>query len=298
MTPPATGCLALRLAGPVQSWGGGSMFNRRETLAEPTKSGLVGLLAAAQGLRRTDSIEELLGLVFGVRTDQPGTLLRDYHTASDYRGLPLPSAAVSAKGTQKPTSPAKHTHVTERFYLQDAVFVAVVAAPDPVLDALAGALRNPAFPLALGRRACPPTQPLLLSPTDQPGAVQPGTGRPDAGTNAGIDAGPGSAVWAGTPLEVLERVPWQAGRPHRDRLKARRPRPRRLDLPVTLDDPNGEDVRMDLPSTFDPRNRSFTSRRVHQTWVHLPPPYEVPDGDADGTGDPPADHDPFALLGW
>ncbi len=64
-------CLVLRLAGPMQSWGGRSQFNRRDTLTEPTKSGLIGLLAAAQGRRRQDSIEDLLGLTFGVRTDQP-----------------------------------------------------------------------------------------------------------------------------------------------------------------------------------------------------------------------------------
>ncbi|SBW22913.1 CRISPR-associated Cas5e family protein [Candidatus Protofrankia californiensis] len=272
MNPPATGCLVLRLAGPVQSWGGTSMFNRRETLAEPTKSGLVGLLAAAQGRRRTDPIEDLLDLTFGVRTDQPGTLLRDYHTVSDYRGVPLPSASVSVKGTQKSTSPAKYTHVTERFYLQDAVFVVAVAAPDPVLATLAEALRNPAFPLALGRRACPPTQPLLFTSAGQPDAT----------------------VWTGTLLEVLEQVPWQAGKAHRDKLQRQRPRPRRIGLPVTLDDLDGEDVRMDLPSTFDPRHRSFTARRVRQTWVHLAPPYETAEGDADS----PPDHDPFALLGW
>lgn len=272
MTDPTTHCLVLRLAGPVQSWGGTSMFNRRETQTEPTKSGLVGLLAAAQGRRRNDPIEDLLGLTLGVRTDQPGTLLRDYHTVSDYRGRPLPSASVSAKGTQKPTSPAKYTHVTERYYLQDAVFVAAVAGPDPLLTSLAAALRAPAFPLALGRRSCPPTQPLLL-PSDE-------EGKP--------------ALWAGGVLDALRIVPWQAGPAHRARLADTQPRPRTVDLPVTVDDPDGEDVRRDLPTGFDPRQRAFTSRRVHQSWVHLPPPYDL-DPDATGNG---SHHDPFALLGW
>ncbi|KJE19574.1 CRISPR-associated protein, Cas5e family [Frankia torreyi] len=275
MTGADSRCLVLRLAGPVQSWGGGSMFNRRETLTEPTKSGLIGLLAAAEGRRRADPIEDLLALTFGVRTDQPGTLLRDYHTVSDYRGRPLPSAAVTAKGLQKLTSPAKYTHVTERFYLQDAVFVVAVAAPEPVLTTLVDAIRAPAFPLALGRRSCPPTQPLLLTPDDE-------SGRP---------------LWPGDVLDVLTAVPWAAGAAQIDRLAALRPQPRTVDLPVTVDDPHGEDVRMDLPTTFDPRTRAFSSRRVHQTWVHLPPPYDLVDldDDAGGTG---SSHDPFALLGW
>ncbi|MCM3884609.1 type I-E CRISPR-associated protein Cas5/CasD [Frankia sp. R82] len=270
--PTGPRCLVLRLAGPVQSWGGTSMFNRRDTQTEPTKSGLVGLLAAAQGRRRTDPIEDLLNLTFGVRTDQPGTLLRDYHTVSDYRGRPLPSAAVSAKGTQKPTSPAKHTHVTERYYLQDAVFVAALSAAEEVLTVLVAALRAPAFPLALGRRSCPPTQPLLLTPTTGPAAP---------------------TLWDGDVAAVLAAVPWQAGPAHQDRLAATRPRPRTIDLPITVDDPHGDEIRRDIPTTFDPRHRGFTTRRVRQSWTRLSPPWPV-----DTTADPPTAHDPFALLGW
>lgn len=277
-------CLVLRLAGPMQSWGGHSQYNRRETLGEPTKSGLIGLLAAAQGRRRQDSIEDLLGITLGVRTDQPGTLLRDFHTVSDLRGVGLPTAAVDAKGRQKRRSTAA-SQLTYRFYLQDAVFVAAIAAPAPLLDTLAHALRNPQFPLALGRRACPPTQPLLLTPPD--------TAEP---------------TWDGTVLEVLRTVSWQAGPAARRALERRTPRPRTVDLPVTLDDHDGSDpqvddltqdpgagvdVRTDLPNSFDPRQRTFTTRRVRQTWVHLPPPYEVPP-----ETDDPSPHDPFALLGW
>lgn len=44
--------LLLRLAAPLQSWGSDSKFETRKTDREPTKSGVVGLLAAALGLRR------------------------------------------------------------------------------------------------------------------------------------------------------------------------------------------------------------------------------------------------------
>src|SRR5215475_868070 len=150
MTDPVSSSLVLRLAGPLQSWGGRSQYNRRETFGEPTKSGIVGLLAAAQGRRRCDPIEDLLDLRMAVRTDQPGSLLRDYHTVSDYRGRPLLSAGIGGRGQQEPTSPRKYTHVTERFYLQDAVFVAAVGGPASTLSALRGAVGQPAFPLALG----------------------------------------------------------------------------------------------------------------------------------------------------
>ncbi len=259
-------CLVLRLAGPLQSWGGHSQFNRRDTQTEPTKSGVIGLLAAATGRRRQDPIEDLLGLSFGVRTDQPGSMLRDYHTVSDLRGRPLLSAAVNAKGMQKTTSPQKHTHVTQRFYLQDAAFVAAVSGPLELLNALRDALRSPAFPLCLGRRACPPTQPLLLPPPDD----EP------------------QALWMGTSLlDVLRRVPWQASEAWQRDHRSRRSRSRRITLPVTIDDPEGDDIRADVPVTFHPRERDFTSRRVRQEWVVLD---DAPMGHED-------DHDPFALLG-
>lgn len=262
--------LVLRLAGPLQSWGGAGQYNRRDTASEPTKSGIIGLLAAAAGRRRTDPIEDLLALRLAVRTDQPGSLLRDYHTVSDYRGYPLLSAAVKPDGNQKPTSKAKYTHLTQRYYLTDAVFVATVAGPVGLLTDLAAAVRAPAFPLALGRRACPPTQPLLLSPNT-------------------TDAHPHNPMlWHGELLDVLDRIPWQATLSRLQALSAT-VRPASVDLPVVVDDATGTDLRADSPRTFAPADRAFTTRRVRHTWSRVSTPF--------GEGGP-ADHDPFALLGW
>ncbi|GLY68775.1 type I-E CRISPR-associated protein Cas5/CasD [Amycolatopsis taiwanensis] len=268
----AKSTLVLRLAAPLQSWGERSQFNRRDTANEPTKSGVLGLLAAAQGRARQDDIDDLRDLDLGVRVDQPGTLLRDYHTVSDYRGRPLLAAAVNNKGMQKPTSPAKQTHVTKRYYLQDAVFVAAVSGPHEIIAALHDAVLRPAFPLALGRRACVPTQPILLAPHGK----------------ALIDGH--SAMWQGDPLSVLRSVPWQAS-PEKLRQLQRQPqRPAMVDLPVTVDAHDGDDVRVDLPTSFDPKKRSFTARKVRHSWVSIPTPFDAAD-ESDG-------HDPFALLGW
>ncbi|GAA0414995.1 type I-E CRISPR-associated protein Cas5/CasD [Streptomyces luteireticuli] len=273
-----TQVLLLRLAGPLQSWGSRSAFNRRETGAEPTKSGVLGLLAAAAGRSREDSLDDLLGLRLGVRVDQPGTLLRDYHTVSDYRGRPLPQSGVSAKGIQKPTSPAKYTHVTTRYYLQDAVFVAAVEGADDLLAALDGAVCAPAFPLALGRRSCPPMQPLSLG------------------------------LREGDLETVLREEPWQVSDRARERYAARLGRERglggafrpvRIDRSVTLEDAEGDDVVHDAPVSFDPYARSFTSRRVRHCWLSIPTGFPQPD-DATTEPDsaPATGHDPFALLGW
>ncbi|MFE3205966.1 type I-E CRISPR-associated protein Cas5/CasD [Embleya sp. NPDC059237] len=253
--------LLLRLAGPMQSWGDRSAFNRRETRPEPTKSGVVGLLAAAAGRRREADITDLTDLRLGVRVDQAGSLMRDYHTVSDYRGQPLPQAGVSAKGIQKPTSPAKYTHITQRFYLQDAVFVAGIEGPADLITTLGTAISNPAFPLALGRRSCVPTQPvnLGLRPTD---------------------------------LETaLITEPWQIG-DHARRRQARKGRPATVQLAATLDDPDGDDVAHDRPVSFDPLRRAFTSRRIRHDWLTVPSGFDNPDPDRS------AGHDPFALLDW
>lgn len=44
--------LLLRLAAPLQSWGIDSKFDIRRTGREPSKSGVIGLICAALGIKR------------------------------------------------------------------------------------------------------------------------------------------------------------------------------------------------------------------------------------------------------
>lgn len=258
--PDPARSLVLRLAAPLQSWGGASQFDRRDTRPEPTKSGIIGLLAAAQGRRRQDRIDDLVQLQLGVRTDRPGTLLIDFHTASDYLGRGLPTTELNGRGIQK-RNRSKPTYITRRHYLQDAVFVVAISGPATELDALHDALRAPAFPLALGRRACVPTQPLVLTPT------------------------PAGTLWPGGPLHALRHVTWQ-GALH----GTAQPPP--AELPVTVDSTDGDEV-ADLPRSFDPRTRSVGTRRVTHHWIRPTATTGTPADPAE-----PGDHDPFALLGW
>lgn len=138
--------LLLRLAGPMQAWGDKSRFSRRETRPEPTKSGVLGMLAAAQGRRRSDSVEDLAGTRFGVRVDQPGSLVRDFHTAHDRDGRSMP--------------------LSHRYYLADAVFLVGVEADEQLVTGLHEAVTSPAFPLFLGRRSCPPSGLVTLGARD------------------------------------------------------------------------------------------------------------------------------------
>ncbi|WP_030894734.1 MULTISPECIES: type I-E CRISPR-associated protein Cas5/CasD [Streptomyces] len=261
--------LLLQLAGPLQSWGQRSQFNRRDTAPEPTKSGVIGLLAAALGRDREQPIDDLTALLLGVRADQPGTVLRDYHTAADYRERPLLSAQVSKKGEQKPTTPAKYTQVTRRFYLQDAVFLAALQGPVELLERLDSALRAPVFPPALGRRSCPPSRPLALGLADSDGDLE----------------------------TVMSSTPWRAGEPALARHKSGSATPERIDLTATIEAPEaGEDSVCDVPLSFSQERRGLTERRVRHLTV------TAPTGLAPQAGAPPtgrqAGHDPFALLGW
>ena len=139
--------LLLKLSAPLQSWGADSHFQRRTTRHEPTKSAVLGLIAAAQGRRRTDDIEDLLQIRFGVRIDQPGIVVRDLHSAHRANGVSMPFPS-------------------HRYYLSDAVFVVGLEADRTLLEGIEDALLHPAFPLFLGRRSCAPTGKLVLELTD------------------------------------------------------------------------------------------------------------------------------------
>lgn len=57
-----------------------SRFSHRDTHTRPTKSAVIGLCAAALGRDRTEAVDDLAGLAFGIRADHPGTPVRDYHS--------------------------------------------------------------------------------------------------------------------------------------------------------------------------------------------------------------------------
>jgi len=139
--------LLLRLAAPLQSWGSDSKFERRTTERQPTKSGVIGLLAAALGRRRNESLDDLARLKFGVRIERPGQVMVDFHTAK-------------SKARRDP-------YVTRRYYLEDAMFLVGLEGDEGFLSNLEYAIKNPFFPLYLGRRSCPPTGEICIGLVDK-----------------------------------------------------------------------------------------------------------------------------------
>jgi len=224
--------LLLRLAAPLQSWGTRSRFEIRDTEREPTKSGVVGLLAAALGRDRTEPVADLAKLPMTVRVDQEGELAVDYQTVAGAR------TADNKKG---------RTITSHRYYLADASFLVALHVSndyaDPLsADKLAQALRQPAWPLALGRRSYTPALPIHAGSLDL------------------------------APMEALRTVPWHAWNPYmlkRARMEASKGTPRQLRVIADDPDKTSPETRNDNPLSFASNNRQYHTRHVVTSYLPL-----------------------------
>ena len=184
--------LLLRLEGPLQSWGGRARWDVRDTRAEPTKSGVIGLLGCALGYERGDvRLEELdRALRFGVRVEAPGQVMEDYQTVTGYLttaqgGYKITNLKGKVEGKTKRSKESTFdlldrlredstvtpsTVISPRFYLEDAAFLvgfeARADANNTLLESCAFALQNPRWTLFLGRKACVPTRPIFEALTE------------------------------------------------------------------------------------------------------------------------------------
>ena len=159
--PPNT--LFLRLEGPLQAWGNSSRFVIRRTADEPTRSGVLGLICAAEGVRRAEAparLEELDAMTMGVRLDRPGVLLRDYHTVGARDGV-MQANRKDVKRTA--TTGELEAVVSLRDYLCDASFLVALHGEPTLIASVAEAVRNPVWPPCLGRACCPPSRPVFDS---------------------------------------------------------------------------------------------------------------------------------------
>ena len=127
----------------------------------------MGLLCCALGRPRGAPITDLTALTMAVRVDRPGTLLHDYHTVG--AGIGCMKAAGGIKRTG--TTGKIETFVTLRYYLSDASFLVALQGPAQLIERLAAAVRNPAWPPFLGRKSCPPSAPLYEAEGQYPDAL-------------------------------------------------------------------------------------------------------------------------------
>lgn len=172
--------LIFQLYGPFASWGDIAVGETRPSAMTPSRSAVLGLLAAALGLKRPDTAESepereeweqahaavAQGYGLAMKVDYSGQPLSDYHTAQ------VPS---SGKGKNRAVFPTRrdellrmprhdlNTILSRREYRQDAFAACALWARENAphsLPALRDALGSPVFPLYLGRKSCPPAVPL------------------------------------------------------------------------------------------------------------------------------------------
>lgn len=160
--------LLFRLYGPLVSWGDIAVGVNRPSYDHPSKSAIMGLIAAALGIRRDEEekhreLSELYN--FAVAVYSSGTFLRDYHTVQ------IPSASaiknqryiITRKEELGVEKDELNTILSSRDYYCDSFYTVIIwtrnTEPPYSLEFLVNKLKEPEFALYLGRKSCPPSLP-------------------------------------------------------------------------------------------------------------------------------------------
>jgi CRISPR system Cascade subunit CasD len=162
--------LLFRLYGLLVSWGSIAVGERRDSWNRPSKSAILGLIAAALGIERHDNARHnafAVGYGFAVKVDTVGSSLRDFHTVQTTRKTDIKNIY---KADTQPLTRRRELSVgtpeticSQREYYTDALYTVALwareAAPVSLID-LRSALLRPRFALYLGRKSCPLSLPL------------------------------------------------------------------------------------------------------------------------------------------
>ncbi|GAB3379692.1 type I-E CRISPR-associated protein Cas5/CasD [Spongiibacter taiwanensis] len=157
--------LLFRLYGPLASWGNIAIGESRHSFHGPTKSAVMGLVAAALGIRREEESQHLrLNREYHMASAlfSQGSLLRDYHTVQ----APDTVGKFTYRSRRDELVIGKDrlgTVLSSREYRSDALAWVALRAEDGVpytLEQIADGLRTPIFTLYLGRKSCPLAAPL------------------------------------------------------------------------------------------------------------------------------------------
>jgi CRISPR system Cascade subunit CasD len=137
----------------MMSWGDHSRFTIRDTRTEPTKSAILGLLCAALGRPRWESVNDLAALTMGVRVDKEGIVQCDYHTVM---------SSIKSSGKEGDTV------VSQRYYIADADYVVGLEGNSrSFLEQLDQALQQPKWQLYFGRKSFIPSRPVRIGILDE-----------------------------------------------------------------------------------------------------------------------------------
>ena len=155
--------LLFTLYAPMGAFGEVAVGERRMGWARPARSAVFGLVAAAQGIVRSDedsyrTLEQ--GLHFAVRVDFAGRPFVDYHTTQTPKAR---RGRRYATRRHELESGDLYTVLSSREWRSDTCFTAALWAREGGLvdlDEIREALRHPQFVLYMGRKAAPLGLPL------------------------------------------------------------------------------------------------------------------------------------------
>lgn len=161
--------LVFQLHGPMASWGVDAPGEVRHTQEWPTRSALLGLLAAALGIRRDDEARLTAfnrHYQFLLCASESPRWARDYHTVQMPKEVR--NARYFSRRGELDNPALLSALISRRDYYSDAWWMIAVSAtpgaPWP-LSQLQAALKQPAFSLYLGRKShslALPLAPLLM----------------------------------------------------------------------------------------------------------------------------------------
>ncbi len=150
------------------------MGGERPTASHPGRSAILGMLAAAAGIRRDKEeqhrdLEQSFGMA--VRMESAGTLLNDYHTTQvppqaalkKHPAMTRRDELLALAAYQKDTPKTSGTILSNRAYRCDALCQIALwkrQGSSLSLDQAKEYLNRPNFTLCLGRKSCPPALPL------------------------------------------------------------------------------------------------------------------------------------------
>lgn len=198
----------------MQSWGTSSRFETRTSDYYPSKSGVIGIIAASLGYNRDEDekIQKLNDLDFAVRVDQEGVLKKDYHIARKV----------------KPNGELERTYVTNRYYMEDAVFVVAISHEDEGwMGEILQGLKHPYFQPFMGRRSCPLPAHFILATSEE------------------------------GPIEALKKLDWQAASWYKKKNKNYRAD---IYADKELLPENSHTIRNDRVVSFSQKERKFGPR--------------------------------------
>jgi CRISPR system Cascade subunit CasD len=151
--------IVFTLAASLGATGEFAGHERRGSVGWPGRSAILGLVAAALGIRRheTGRLAVLDALKVAVAVFDEGEPLRDYHTV-----MTIPTAKAKRPDSRRAAfEMAKgdiNTAITIRDYRTSPLFG--VALWGGELESVLEALKSPAFVLYLGRKSCPLAAPM------------------------------------------------------------------------------------------------------------------------------------------